>query len=176
MPEKPITYQHLDSLLTLRTAVEFLGQKGQNDWWDCAFLDSTGIRFLETTYPRSARVAAARSTADAACRIHDKALGKIGQFHLFRLPLPIEGRMEEALAEFTSSQEFGSSCASDSAIEALERLADAQITAPAGPVQIGVEQRILTRTSIQELAAHYLSAFRQGIECFPYFAPDKLDD
>jgi hypothetical protein len=51
-------------------------------------------------------------------------------------------------------------------------MADARITAPAGPVQIGVEKKILTRNSVSELAAHYGSAFTQGIQCFPYFASD----
>ncbi len=55
----------------------------------------------------------------------------------------------------------------------LKKLADAVIKAPAGPVQVGVERRIVTSTAIHELAAHYHSAFQEGIRCFPYFAPEK---
>ena len=58
-------------------------------------------------------------------------------------------------------------------MEALKRLADAVVKAPEGPVQVGVERRLLTSTSIHEIAAHYHSAFHDGIRCFPYFAPEK---
>jgi len=36
-----------------------------------------------------------------------------------------------------------------------------------------VANRILTNTGIRELAAHYHSAFQDGIRCYPYFAPEK---
>jgi hypothetical protein len=44
------------------------------------------------------------------------------------------------------------------------------VQAPEGPVQIGVERKILTNESLKELASHYHSAFKQGIYCYPYFA------
>jgi hypothetical protein len=33
-----------------------------------------------------------------------------------------------------------------------------------------VEKKIVTNDSLKELAAHYHSAFHQGIRCYPYFA------
>ena len=37
-------------------------------------------------------------------------------------------------------------------------------------LQVGVEKKIVTNDSLKELAAHYHSAFHQGIRCYPYFA------
>ena len=162
----------LDDIARLRLLVGFLGQRGQFAWWDCSFLDPTGLQFLATTFPRSARVAGLRSVSEAACRVHDQALGR-GTFHLFRLPVSLEDLIEEVLPEVVESFEFSLLAAREPALALLEEMADARITAPPGPVQVGVEKKILTRTSVSELAAHYGSAFAQGIQCFPYFASDR---
>lgn len=161
----------LDEFARLRLLVGFLGQRNQRGWWDCAFLDPTGIQFLGTTFPRTARLAGLRSTTEAACRIQDQALGR-GTFHLFRLPLALEDRLEEMTAGVVENADFGLFASAESALADLASIADSHILAPSGPVQIGVEKKILTRTAVTELAAHYASAFSQGIRCFPYFASD----
>jgi len=48
--ESKRTLQIVDQLLTLRLLVGFLGQGKQCAWWNCNFLDATGVRFLETTF------------------------------------------------------------------------------------------------------------------------------
>jgi hypothetical protein len=53
--------QVIQKLIRLRLLVGYLGQGKQAGWWDCNFLDATGIRFLETTFPRTARAAGLRS-------------------------------------------------------------------------------------------------------------------
>jgi len=60
----------------------------------------------------------------------------------------------------------------EKAVETLKTLADCIIKAPEGPVQVGVARKIFTPTSIKEVAAHYLSAFQDGIRCYPYFATE----
>ena len=163
----------IDQIIILRLAVGYLGQRKQSRWWDCDFLDATGIRFLEATFPRTAWAAALRSTTEAACIVHDQALGRVGNFHLFRLPPALEDQLEHALEKIdwtTACKQIESRAA---AMDVLKRIADAVIKAPIGPVQVGVAHRILTPTSVHELAAHYHSAFQDGIRCFPYFAPEK---
>lgn len=174
MPDRS-SLEILSSLLTLRITVGFLGQKQFGGWWNCAFLDATGLRFLQTTFPRSAPSAAVHSLTEAACRVHDDALGKIGLFHLFRFPISIEDRLEELLPTVVGSSIYEAGPSQEAAMSVLRELADALITAPPGPVQVGVERQIVTRNSINELAAHYLSAFQQGIRCFPYFGPDRAN-
>jgi hypothetical protein len=175
MSDRAHIEKSIEAILELRAVVGFLGQKKQKSWWDCSLLDSTGIRFLETTFPRSARAAAFNSTSEAACRIHDMALGKIGLFHLFRFPVFIEEFLQERLAAFSISPAFNAVLDFGSAMERLKQIAGVEIKAPSGPVQVGMEQKILTQTSIHELAAHYLSAFDQGIQCFPYFGTSKTN-
>jgi hypothetical protein len=154
----------------LRLLVGFLGQKRHGRWWDCEFLDPVGIRFLETTFPRTARKAAMRSTNEAAARVHDQALGRIGSYHLFRLPAQAEVVLEGVIEAFDWEKASPAIAGRDAALAELQRLAGNLIRAPQGPVQIGIENRILTASSVAELAAHYHSAFQQGIQSFPYFA------
>jgi hypothetical protein len=165
--------QIIDQFALLRLLVGYLGQRKHSGWWDCDFLGPIGFRFLETIFPRTARTAALRSTTEAACTVHDRALGRVGNYHLFRLPPALEDRLQQAIEDLDWSESAKQIESPDTTMEALQRLADAVVKAPAGPVQVGVERRLLTSTSIHELAAHYHSAFRDGIRCFPYFAPEK---
>jgi hypothetical protein len=154
----------LNSMNRLRWLVAFLGSKGHAGWWECSFMDATGIKFLANAFPRSADKAAFHATTEAAQRIHDSALGRVGHYHLFRFPLQVEDRFSELQPsenKITSHED---------AMTELAEMAAAVVIAPEGPVQVGVENRILTDTSISELAAHYHSAFSQGIRCYPYFS------
>jgi hypothetical protein len=76
----------LYALLRLRIAVAYLGEKEQFAWWSTRFLGSTGRRFLEFIYPRSAFAAAVTSASEAAKTFHDFRIGKGRIYHLFRLP------------------------------------------------------------------------------------------
>ena len=164
-----LSQKRANDLNTLRLLVGFLGQKKCNTWWDCDFLDNVGLRFLEVTFPRTFRKAAFRSTNEAAAAVHDHALGKIGCYHLFRLPFQIDVALETAVDALDWDEALPMLQSHDAALAGIQRLAGTLITSPRGPVQIGVEDRILTSSSVEELAAHYHSAFHQGIKCFPYF-------
>lgn len=166
------TSQLIDHFAQLRLLVGYLGQRRQFGWWDCEFLGSLGFRVLETIFPRTARTAALQSTTEVACTVHDRSLGRVGNYHLFRLPPALEDRLQQAIEALDWSEAAKQIESPDIAMETLHRLADAIVKAPEGPVQVDVERRILTSTSIHELAAHYHSAFHDGIRCFPYFAPE----
>ena len=160
----------IQQLISLRLLVGFLGEKPQGGWWDCRFLDATGTRFLQAIFPRTFHCAALRSTTEAARLVHDKRIGRVGVFHLFRLPVDIEDQLEACIADVDyGAMEAGLS--RESALEELSRLSKSLLAAPEGPVQIGVPEKILTPMSVSELAAHYLSAFTKSSQCFPYFAP-----
>jgi hypothetical protein len=47
------------------------------------------------------------------------------------------------------------------------------ITVEPGPVQIGTTTDAFTEVGLVELAKHYLAAFRQDLQCLPYFANVK---
>lgn len=168
MPDlsKPSIQAALTKLDRLRCLIALLGSKKHAAWWDCSFMDDTGIQFLSNAFPRSAAAAALHATTEAAQRVHDAALGRIGCYHLFRLPLAIEDRLLEirsAAPAIPSKQD---------ALAELAGMAGAPIDAPEGPVQIGVESKILTDAALRNLAAHYHSAFTKGIRCHPYFSAE----
>jgi hypothetical protein len=116
------------------------------------------------TFPRSADSAALEATLQAAQRIHDAAIGRIGSYHLFRLPTATQQRLAGA------SDRPAVLLTKDEALAELAALGDPSIKAPEGPVQVGVEKRIVTNESLKELVSHYHSAFQQDIRCYPYFA------
>jgi len=163
----------MQSLIRLRVLVGYLGEKRQADWWDCGFMDTTGQRFLEITFPRTAFVAAVRSTTEVARVLHDSRIGRIGSFHLFRLPVDIEEQLDSRLSGIDFKKQTTEVVSKEVALSALASMIGNHLTAPRGPVQVGTEQKILSRPSMAELAAHYHSAFTQGIQCFPYFAAES---
>ena len=156
----------------MRLLVGYLGEQTRAGWWNTSLLDGIGIRFLESTFPRTARLAALRSASDAACSVHDQALGRVNTYHLFRLPSGAEDHLENVIAHIDWSVTWPLVSSRETAMESLKILADTHIKAPEGPVQVGVQRRLLTSTAIKELAAHYHSAFTDGIRCFPYFGKD----
>jgi len=170
MRENSKLLQITSDFTLLRLTVGFLGQRKQFGLWDCDFLDPTGLRFLEMTFPRTAHKAALRSTIEAAAGIHDQALGRIGSYHLFRFPVVMTDGLESAIDNLNWDITSLTIQSRDSAMAELKRLADTLVKAPEGPVQVGEESRMLTTTAVQEVAAHYYSAFHDGIRCFPYFS------
>jgi hypothetical protein len=57
----------------------------------------------------------------------------------------------------------------EAATRELLAMATTRVTAPAGPIQVGTEKTVLSPQSATDMAAHYHSAFAQGIRCYPYF-------
>lgn len=168
MPTQPklLTHPLLTKLDRMRWIVALLGSKNNAGWWDCSFMEETGVKFLTNSFPRSAVSAAFHATSEAAQRVHDVALGRVGCYHLFRFPLTIEDRLLEV------RETEGNLLSKDHALVELASMADVSINAPDGPVQIGIEKKILTENSICELAAHYHSAFAKGTRCYPYFSAE----
>lgn len=160
-------------LIKLRLLVGFLGEKRQANWWDCAFLDATGRWFLATTFPRTTLFAALRSTAEAARLLHDKRIGRVAVFHLFRLPVDTEDTLEAHIVDLPSEEALSWISSRETALEELGRMDDVHVSAPQGPVQVGIEKKILVPSSISHLAAHYHSAFAGNFQCFPYFAGES---
>ena len=156
-------------LIKLRLLVGFLGEKRQANWWNCSFLDATGRRFLETTFPRTSFFAALHSTAEAARLLHDSTIGRVGVFHLFRLPVDNEDALEAHIADMPSEDALNWISSREDALEELGRMDEVHVSAPQGPVQVGFADKIFAPSSISELAAHYHSAFRGDFQCFPYF-------
>jgi hypothetical protein len=159
---------------SLRLAVGWLGQSGQAGWWRSSFLTETGLAFGAYNFARAPRLAAFSATSAAAKRIHDDRIGRSRTFHLFRLRLEDEIRIHRAAAEDAGALFGGLKFSSNELMQMIEQTAGETIDAPVGPVQVGALGEAFSREALNELAKHYLSAFRQGAECFPYFAGGRV--
>jgi hypothetical protein len=159
-------------LLKLRLLVAFLGEKRQANWWDCGFLAPTGQRFLQETFPRTALEAGLRSTSQAARSLHDSRIGRVGVFHLFRLPVDKEDILEAAVPQLRTLDPQKLITSKEAALAELGTMAKAKSTPATGPVRVAAPAAVFTPTAVSEMAAHYHAAFAGGSQCFPYFSGD----
>lgn len=163
----------IPNLIRLRLLVAYLGEKKQMGWWDCSFLDSTGRSFLANPFPRTAFHAALRSATAAAVVIHDKAIGRNGAYHLFRLPVEGEEALDIKIASVAPETLLGLIASRETALDALSEMSSGTVPASTGPVQIGLEKQLSSAATVSTIAAHYLSAFKAGTKAYPYFAKEK---
>ncbi len=163
----------IPDLIRLRLLVAYLGEKKQFGWWDCGFLDATGRDYLQRPFPRTAFHAALRSTTAAAVSVHDQAIGRVGAYHLFRLPVEHEEMVDIQISSAAPDALSPLIASRDAALAALESLAAGKVPAATGPVQIGLEKQISSAASVGSMAAHYLAAFKAETKAYPYFAKEK---
>jgi len=157
------------SICGLRIAVAHLGEKTLPRWWDTAFLDAVGLRFLELVYPKTSASASVRSASEAASRAHDERIGKGGVAHLFRLPPEIEAKILGDLAKLQIA-DLKKICSNETAFQALDAAASgAKPMVGTGPMQIGSLKELNTPAGFARLAATYSAGFRSGTRVFPYF-------
>lgn len=161
--------------IRLRALILALGESSKPAWWKTEFMNETGLRFLERLYPRSPVRAAVHAAGKAACEAHDRAVGRVGVYHLFRLPESLE--MEIYSLPTFENDEFVScwrSCLGrrEDLMEMLSTLCGDQKPAAsiAGPKRIGTERDATEIKTLVMAAAVYRDAFKQGKPAFPYFA------
>lgn len=164
-----------EQLIKLRVVVALLGEKKQFGWWDTSFLDGTGRSFLERCFPRTAAHAGLRSACEAACRMHDAAIGKVGVFHLFRFPAEQEQALDLRLGRIDQQEIIAPIISKEHALAELQKLAGKAGKSSPGPIQIGRENEMTTAGSLRKIAESYLSAFQAGTQTVPYFAKGGND-
>jgi hypothetical protein len=167
MPELPHRFARV------RMAVGFLGQVGLFGWWSSSLLAPNGLAIAEYNFPRAPGYASLNATTAAAKRLHDERIGKRRCAHLFRLPLANEVLIQRAIQPHGRVSLEPVFQRREEALEALEAESREIISVDAGPVQIGTLEDAFTELGLSELAKHYFAAFRQEIQCLPYFANAK---
>lgn len=164
--------------LRLRALISALGESSNSAWWKTKFMNETGLRFLERLYPRTPVRAAVHAAGRTACETHDRAVGRVGVYHLFRLPEALEAEMH-AVSSFGDEDFFSRfrSCLGqqEDLLEMLMPLcSDEKPTSTAtGPKRIGTESNATIIEALGEAAAVYHNAFKQGKPTFPYFAVEQ---
>ncbi len=158
------------TMCDLRIAVAHLGEKSLAGWWETAFLDAVGFRYLELVYPKTVASASVVSASEAACRAHDERIGKGRVAHLFRLPPEGEAKLRGELSKL-GIPDLQKICTKDAALELLDvTAAGAKPVAGTGPIQIGILKELNSPAALTRLAATYAAGFRSDTRVFPYFA------
>jgi len=163
-------------LLQLRVLVLALGEASHAGWWKSQFLTPTGLSYLSRLYPRSSFAAAVRSAGEAARLVHDGSIGVGNVFHLFRLPLDEERRLEAALREMGADLQIELEpmlTQREQLLARLEQLADRPSTKPAtGPQEVGKLRDWRGGKLLARMAGMYAAAFRADARVYPYFKAD----
>ena len=158
---------------SVRIAVAFLGQAGSAVWWNSSFLSPNGVAVAQYNFPRAPGFAAVNATTAAAKRLHDERIGKRRCVHLFRLALGDEMLIQRAVENDGAKLLKSIPQRREDAMKLLAAEGGEVISVEAGPVQIGNTTDAFTEAGLIELTKHYLAAFRQEIQCLPYFASAK---
>ena len=164
--------------LRLRAVVLALGERAGSSWWKTEFMNEAGLRFLERLCPRTFFHAAVHAAGKAASDAHDRAVGRVGVYHLFRLPESLDAEINRMLPgvdeDFVTA--FRAALGNpDKLMEMLESLcgqAKEGDTSP-GARRLGTDRDLMTHSAFEAAAASYHSAFMQKNPVFPYFAAEQ---
>lgn len=161
----------------LRAVVLALGESVSPAWWKTEFMNETGLRFLERLYPRTTFSAAVHAAGKAAGETHDRAVGRVGVYHLFRLPESLENELHrmppdpaddffpiirKALGRPEELMKFLASLCGDERADA----------AP-GAKMIGTDRDLMTAAGLRKAAVVYHAAFTRNKPGFPYFTAES---
>lgn len=161
----------------LRALVLALGECVKPAWWKTEFMNETGLRFLERLYPRTYFQAAVHAAGKAACDVHDRSVGRIGVYHLFRLPESLEVDMSRIVP--STDQQFITATQNalgdpDKLMELLSPLgAGAGTDAAPGPKRVGTYKELIVAAGFRKAATVYRQAFADGKPVFPYFTAEQ---
>lgn len=161
-------------ILRLRALVLALGESADPPWWKTEFLNETGLRFLERLYPRSFFRAAVHAAGKAACEVHDGAVGRVGVYHLFRLPEGLEMEVYEPRPDADKELIAEIRRRLGKREDLMEVLADLSAggkgdDATGGARLIGQAGELTKAAGLAKAGGVYFRAFREGKPTFPYF-------
>jgi hypothetical protein len=163
-------------MLRLRAIVLALGESASPPWWKTTFFTTPGFGILERLFPRTSLKAAVHAAGKGAGGVHDRAAGKAGVYHLFRLPETLE--IELHRFHPSPSDEFfsalrGALSRPDALAPLLASLCRGEVAAAKqGAVRLGPESLLMTTAGIGKTAAAYQAAFAANKPCYPYFAAE----
>ncbi len=133
---------------------------------------------MERLYPRTYFHAAVHAAGQAASEVHDRAVGRVGVYHLFRLPETLETEILRMSPD--SYREFFVVLRdilgySEKLMELLNTLCgEAREDNASGARKIGTSKDLMTEAGLKKTALVYKQAFAQGKPSFPYFTNEPI--
>ncbi len=168
----------LPSIIEARFLVAKLGEIASPPWWRSEATSIVGRRMLERLYPRTFLTASLETASRAASIEHDLHLGKIGAYHLFRLPTVYETAIHDQLqmpATKNLLQTIAALDKSEQILIALSALAGIEnLSMARGPLRCGIIDELRNNRPIQRMCVAYLSAFRGSWNVYPYLEEGSL--
>ena len=164
----------LERLAVLRAVVGYLGEQGQYAWWQSSFFSPASRAFLAPVFGRTQVLAQISGVTRAASIVHDERIG-IGQvYHLFRLPEDIEQGIHRVLHSANLCEQVAALVSDkEAAMAYLRQEAGTLAGGDVGPVHIGNTRGLRDASSWSVAAAHYVRAFEDHLETYPYFTDVK---
>jgi hypothetical protein len=108
----------------------------------------------------------------AASIEHDNKIGRIGAYHLFRLPIAEEAAVHDLLRSPQADavlQSLADLSTREQRLDALSALAGAESVVDAqGPLYCGSPAGLRRNKVLQHLCAAYVDALRHGTPVYPY--------
>ncbi len=164
--------QWAESIIQARYLVGSLGEDAATPWWGTSVTSPVGRRMLARLFPRTVLSASLETVSRAAAIVHDQQIGRLGAYHLFRLPTAEEIALAELLRSpageplIQSVADLGDRQAR---LDALASLASGDLVADAyGPMHVGSASGLRRGKTLQRLCAAYLGAFTSGRTAFPF--------
>lgn len=162
----------IELIATLRTAVGLLGETASLGYWSSGFFSKESPAFLDPVFPRTRFLACVNGVAAAATRAHDERIGVGHVYHLFRLPEDIEQSLQRSIADSPPSVVLEAAGDESKALAALQQSSEGEAKEATGPTRVGTVDSMTDLGVWRFVAGHYLAAFENGREVFPYFAGD----
>jgi hypothetical protein len=161
-----------ENIIRLRALVLALGETADPKWWRTEFMSETGFNFLERLFPRTFFLAAVNGAGKAARDAHDQAIGRVGAYHLFRVPLTLELEIRKLTPEQMSA--IGTEIRQllpdrTKLVAALQAASRGEADGKPGPRRMGKVKDIKEADIIGRVASVYNAGFAKGTPVFPYF-------
>jgi hypothetical protein len=164
----------LEQLTILRSVIGYLGEHDQFAWWQSSFFAPASRAFLAPVFARTPVVAQCVGVTRAAALVHDERIGVGRVYHLFRLPEDLEQSIHSALHDpDLGARITASTVGQNAALAYLRELATSTVTSGIGPTLIGEARALRTADTWRLVTTHYLRAFEQGAQVYPYFIEPK---
>ena len=164
----------LEHVATLRTVVGYLGEREQYAWWQSSFFGPGSKTFLAPVFGRTQVLAQCAGVTRAAALIHDERIGVGEVYHLFRLPEDMEQGIHRALqASELCARITALTASKDVALAHLREMVAPLVAPGIGPTLIGEVRVLREADSWRVVVAHYLRAFEEGTQVYPYFSESK---
>src|SRR5258708_78931 len=147
-------------------------------WWHCEATSAIGRRMLERLYPRTFLAASLETASRAACIEHDLRLGRLGTYHLFRLPTAYEMAIHDQLQLPTMRnllQTTATLYKVEQILGALSNLVgNENLSMARGPIRCGTTEELRNNRPFQRMCSAYLSAFQGNWTVYPYLEEVQL--